>query len=159
MRKLICAATIAAFSTSAQATQAHDPAMLAEMEALATEMIGRAAEHYSNVGQAQAEKDFIVKSDDWYGDDYYVHMFGMGVDCVVWADNVFPEFVGTNFCDAIDYNGFSFGSHIILNVDPDGTPLRVQLEFDNPETGAISPSIGMCVQADAENILCSWTNG
>lgn len=159
MRFLGLAAAYAAMAVTADAAENYDEAMLTEMEALATDMIGRAAAHYSEVGLDQAKVDFNEKSDEWYADDYFVHMFGMGVDCVVWADNVFPEFVGTDFCEALDYNGFAFGAHILLNVDPDGSPLRVVLEFDNPETGAISPSLGMCVQADPENVLCSWTNG
>lgn len=159
MRIVFLAALLAAPYALATENVKHDPAKLAEMETLATEMISKAAEHYKNVGPEQAVVDFNEKTAPWYADDYFVHMFGMGIDCVVWADNVFPEFVGTDFCAAIDYNGFAFGVHIIGNLEADGTPLRVQLEFDNPDTGAISPSIGMCVQADQENILCSWTNG
>lgn len=159
MRSLILATAFVMPLTTAIAGTDHDPAKLKEMEQLATEMIVEAAAHYSEVGRKQAEVDFNVKAAPWYADQYFVHMFGMESDCIVWADNVFPEFVGTNFCNAIDYNGFEFGSHILTNLEQDGTPLVVRLEFDNPETGAVSPSVGVCVQADPDNILCSWTNG
>lgn len=140
------------------ATTAHG-ANLQEMSAMTEDMVTRAAEHYANVGREQAEIDFNKKTEEWFADQYFLHMFGMGADGMVWADNVWPEFIGTDFSDAADFNGIQFGQEILANTPTDGSALRVELQFMNPDSGELSPSVGHCVRPDPGNILCSWTNG
>ncbi|UWR10775.1 hypothetical protein [Sulfitobacter mediterraneus] len=132
---------------------------LQEMGDMSKEMVARAVTHYQQVGREQAEKDFNHKTEEWYADKYFLHMFAMNVDGTVWADNVWPEFIGTDFTAAGDFDGFEFGHDIIANTPQGGEVYQVQLKFMNPESGDLTPSVGSCVRADAQNILCSWANG
>lgn len=141
------------------ATTGAVQAELDKMAALTREMVQRAAKHYSSVGRSQAEIDFNQRTEDWYSDTFYLHMFGMNADGIVWADNVWPEFIGTDFSEAADFNGVLFGRKILNNTPRDGEIYRIDLEFMNPDSGDLSPSVGACLRPDASTILCSWTNG
>lgn len=132
---------------------------LDEMTDLTRDMVLRAADHYGAVGPDQAKVDFNLKSEAWYANTYHLHMFGMTQDGLVWADNVWPEFVGTDFSVAADFNGVEFGRDILDNTPQDGSVYRIELQFMNPDSGDLSPSVGACLRPDDQNILCSWTNG
>lgn len=145
--------TVALLALAGPATAADTT----EMAALTLDMVTRAAAHYADVGHDQSVIDFNEQSPEWYQEQYFLHMFGMSASGLVWADNVWPDFIGTDFSLTADFNDFEFGAYILENASD--APLLVELEFMNPDTLEITPSVGHCIKVDPDNILCSWTNG
>ena len=130
------------------------------MREMTREMVTRAAEHFHAVGLEQAAIDFnVVGAPEWNAEPHYIHMFGMDADGTVWADNVWPEFIGTDFTATADFEGFQFGAEIVENTATVGEIYQIQLVFMNPDSNDLSPSIGSCVRPVPEHILCSWANG
>ena len=138
----------------------RSPEELQAMRDMTREMVLRAADYYRSVGRAVAEVEFNkMGSERWTASPYYVHMFAMSDDGTVWADNVWAEFVGTNFSLAADFHGFMFGQAILDGTPEDGSTFQIQLTFINPDSDELSPSIGHCLRPEPGEVLCSWANG
>lgn len=153
MKQLIQCAVVLGLMSSALAANTDRP------EPLTHDMIVRAIDHYARVGPSQSAIDFNRKSEAWYQEENALHMLGLTPDGIVWADNVWPEFIGTDITLVADFRGVAFGRDIVENTPMDGSIYLVRLEFIDPETGHPSTSVGACARVDDGNILCSWSNG
>ena len=155
-RNLILAAAAA---TPAAATDFPAADLQAMRDATAT-MLARAAAHYGRVGHDAAIADFNAVEDTvWIEQPFHIHMFAMRHDGIVTADNVWPEFIGTDFTLTADFEGYQFGVDILERTSEVGTVAPIELVFMNPDTGDLSPSIGHCMRPNADTVLCSWANG
>jgi hypothetical protein len=93
----------------------------------------------------------------WHQEPYGVHMFAMYANGLVWADNVFSEFVGTDFSLVIGMDGFAVGRHILTQTAYKSEPLRTENMFISPKTGNETISVGHCMRPDPDHVLCSFS--
>lgn len=155
-RYLANASILAAFLPgTAFATQADEERMAEITYAMVTE----ATEFFQSNGYDVAAEAFaLTELNRWYTDEFNLHMFGMTAEGIVWADGAWPAFVGTDFSEMTDFNGFAFGQNILSETPENGDPYRIELQFMNAEQNKITVSIGHCARPSNDHILCSWTN-
>ena len=123
-------------------------------------MVVRAARHDAAVGQEAAVADVNEPgAAAWTAMPHYVHMFAMTADGHVLADDVWPEFVGTDFTLVADFEGFRFGEALLDGTPADESVFQFELTFINADSDAMSPSVGSCLRPVPEQVLCSWANG
>jgi len=131
---------------------------IAAMGRLTNAMVLEAADYYRSVSFAEAEAAFNdLSSDRWLSQPYHVHMFAMRADGMVWADNIFHEFVGVDFSLVYDLDGLQFGKEILERTAGTSDTIKIEIKFLSPETGNETVGIGSCLRPDPENVLCSWS--
>lgn len=132
-----------------------------DMKKLATGMVKEAAQFYNSNNFEKVKTAFNdPASTEWLRQPYHLHMFGMSTNnATVWADNVFPEFVGMDFRTMSDMNGKDFGQLIFDNTKSATDTYGIEISFTNPESGNIVHGFGACLKPDAKNIICTWTEG
>ena len=117
----------------------------------------KAVEFYRSKGMEAAKASFLTPKAWFLGpEEYNLHVSGITVDQMVWADSGFPEVVGTSYNDLDDLDGVPVGKAVSggLAKSPDG--FSIQLRFSNPVTKAVAHTEGYCVKADAANAVCAW---
>ena len=128
--------------------------------------------------QAAATKTYALKALDFYKakgldgtkasfstpnawllgpDQWNLHVTGLSNDEMVWADSGFPEVVGQSYQDVEDLDGVALGKSVWDGLAKSPGGASIQLRFSNPVTKAVAHTEGYCVQADASNVICAWS--
>lgn len=143
--------------TIASGTNAAESSV-SEMKRLAEDLLNEATLHYQQVGKRNAIYEFNdTASTRWVRQPYHQHLFALSYpDAIVWADNVFPEFVGHNFSSMTDADGYAFVQDIFHSVEPSKTYI-IQIHWLNPESHEVVDSVGACTMADKDNVVCAFT--
>lgn len=132
---------------------------VSRMAELTRDMVTEAVDFFvANGYDASREAFGLTERNYWFTDEYNLHMFGMTAEGIVWADGAWPAFVGTDFREMTDFNGFAFGKAILNETPDNGEVYRIELQFMNSEQSRITVSIGHCARPNTDHVLCSWTN-
>lgn len=128
------------------------------MSRLTKAMVLEAADYYRSVSFEEARATFNdQKSDRWLRQPFHLHMFGVSADGIVWADNIFHEFVGVDFSLVYDVEGFAIGRNVIEQASATSEPSKHRTKFLSPVTNDETLSIGHCLRPDPDNIICAWS--
>jgi len=156
LSKLIAGMTAFVISVSGMVHEAR--ADVAAMGKMTRAMVLEAADYFHSVPFKKAEAAFNdLQSDRWLKQPHHIHMFAMRTDGMVWADNVFHEFVGVDFSQVYDLDGFQFGKAILERTAETDEPIVVNIKFLSPANGNETIGLGTCLRPDADNVLCSWS--
>lgn len=138
---------------------AETKADVTSMARLTKSMVLEARGYYQSVPFEEARVAFNErKPGRWLRQPYHLHMLGMRSDGMVWADNVFHEFVGLDFGTVTDLDGLPFGRLILENTDKSGTePYQIDIKFISPANGDVTVGVGNCLRPDPDNVICSWS--
>jgi hypothetical protein len=129
---------------------------MAELDEMTRDMIKDAVSYFQEEGFDAAKEAFSdPDAERWFKQPHSVHMFGAYADGEIWADNAFPEFVGSNFNDLSDANGKRFGSMVMKNAEV-GEPYRIDFVFLHPKKDTLADGAGHCQKPNPDHVLCSF---
>lgn len=127
-----------------------------QLDRMTKAMVKDAVAVFQENGFEAAKEAFSdADAERWYQQPHSVHMFGAHADGKIWADNGFPELVGTNFNDLSDANGKRFGE-MVMNNTKMGSLYRIDYVFLHPEKDTLTEGAGHCRKPNPEHVLCSF---
>jgi hypothetical protein len=119
----------------------------------------KALNFYKQNGKEATRTALMTTPKNWLlGPDHFnLHISALTNDMTSWADSGFAETVGLSWMDVDDLDGVALGKTVTdgLQKSPEGASL--QIRFSNPVTKSVAHAEGYCVHADAENIICAWS--
>ncbi len=118
----------------------------------------KAAAFYKAHGLADTKASFLTPKLWFLGPDKWsLHVAGLTSNEVVWADSAFPDTIGQSYQDVEDLDGVPLGATVWNGLAKSPSGAAVQLRYNNPATGAVAHTEGYCIQADAANVICAWS--